>query len=108
MYSRILIVAFATAIALPVAAHAQSDAPEMTRAQVREELVQLERAGYQPARVDNAHYPEGLLPAEARIRAAGGANSYAVNAVGGATDGRSASGSRSGADGSQSALFAHH
>ncbi|WP_233871985.1 DUF4148 domain-containing protein [Paraburkholderia adhaesiva] len=108
MNIRILIVAIATAVALPVTAHAQSDAPGTTRAQVRQEIVQLERAGYQPARIDNANYPDDILAAETRIRAAGGANSYAVTAVGGATDGRSESGSRLAANGSQSALFAHH
>ncbi|WP_233889809.1 hypothetical protein [Paraburkholderia flagellata] len=70
--------------------------------------MQLERAGYQPALVDNAHYPDDRLAADARIRAAGGANSHAVNATGGVKDGRSTSGNRLGANGSQSALFARH
>ncbi|RQH01664.1 DUF4148 domain-containing protein [Paraburkholderia dinghuensis] len=108
MNIRILIVAIATAISLPVVAHAQSDASGTTRAQVRQEIVQLERVGYQPARLDNANYPDDILAAEARIRAAGGANSYAVNAVGGATDGHSDSGIRLVASGSQSQLFSHH
>lgn len=60
MHSRIFIVAIATAIVLPVAAYARSDASGTTRAQVRREIVQLERAGYQPARVDNAPYPDDL------------------------------------------------
>ena len=107
MNSRLLIVAVAAAISLPVAVHAQTDVFGVTREQVREELEQLERAGYQPSR-NNPHYPDDLLAAQARIRAAAGADPYAVNAVGGATDGRSTSGSRVGANGSQNALFAHH
>ncbi|WP_233889805.1 DUF4148 domain-containing protein [Paraburkholderia flagellata] len=108
MHSRIFIVAVATAVALPVAAHAQSDASSVTREQVRQELVQLERAGYQPARVDNAHYPDDLLAANARIRAAAGADPYAVNAMGGAVNDRSASGRRVSVNASQRALYAHH
>jgi hypothetical protein len=106
MNSRLLIVAVAAAISLPVAAHAQTDVSGVTREQVREELEQLVRAGYQPGR-NNPHYPDDLLAAQARIRAVAGADPYAVNAVGGATDGRSTSGSRVGANGSQNALFAH-
>ncbi|WP_028221804.1 DUF4148 domain-containing protein [Paraburkholderia oxyphila] len=108
MHSRIFIVAIATAIALPVAAHAQSDASRVTREQVRQELVQLERAGYRPGRANDPHYPDDLLAAEARIRAAASADPYAVSAVGGAANDRSASGSREGVNGAQNALFAHH
>lgn len=107
MNIRLLIVSVAAAVSLPVAARAQTDGASVTRGQVRKELVQLERAGYQPGR-NNPHYPDDLLAAQARIRAAVGTNPYAVNAVGGATDGLSASGSRVGANVSQNALFAHH
>ncbi|SKC76708.1 protein of unknown function [Burkholderia sp. CF099] len=107
MNSRLLIVAVAAAISLPVAVHAQTEVSSVTRKQVREELEQLERAGYQPSR-NNPHYPDDLLAAQARIRAAAGTNPYAVNAVGGATDGLSTSGSRVGANVSQNALLAHH
>jgi hypothetical protein len=107
MNSRLLIVAVVAAISLPVAVHAQTEVSSVTRKQVREELEQLERAGYQPSR-NNPHYPDDLLAAQARIRAAAGTNPYAVNAVGGATDGLSTSGSRVGANVSQNALLAHH
>jgi hypothetical protein len=46
MNSRFFIIAIATAFSVPVAAHAQTEGSSLTRAQVREELVQLERAGY--------------------------------------------------------------
>jgi hypothetical protein len=107
MNIRLLIVSVAAAVSLPVAAHAQTDGASAKREQVRKELVQLERAGYQPGRND-PHYPDHLLAAEARIRAVAGTDPYAVEAVGGATDGRSASGSRVDANVSQNALFAHH
>ena len=108
MNIRTFIVSVAAAISLPVAAHAQADGSSVTRAKLREELVQLERAGYQPGRND-PHYPDNLLAAEARIRAAAGADPYAVSAVGGTTDGRSDSGSRVGATVPQNnALYAHH
>ncbi|QBR02576.1 DUF4148 domain-containing protein [Paraburkholderia pallida] len=108
MHSRIFIVAIATAIVLPAAAHAQSDASRVTREQVRQELVQLERAGYRPGRANDPHYPDDLLAAEARIRTAASTDPYAVGAVGGVTNDRSASGSRVGVNGAQNALFAHH
>jgi uncharacterized membrane protein len=47
MKSLIQAVVVAAALAAPVAVFAQSNAP-LTRAQVRAELVQLEKAGYKP------------------------------------------------------------
>jgi Domain of unknown function (DUF4148) len=107
MKNRLLIVSVAATIALPVAVHAQTDGSGVTREQVREELEQLEHVGYQPGR-NSPHYPDDLLAAEARIREAAGADPYAVNAVGRATVGRFASGSRVGTNVSQNALFAHN
>ena len=49
MKSLIQAVVVAAALAAPVAVFAQSNQP-VTRAQVRAELVQLEKAGYHPAR----------------------------------------------------------
>ncbi|MGF6981382.1 hypothetical protein QFZ99_000858 [Paraburkholderia atlantica] len=51
----------------PVASFAQTDAP-VTRAQVRAELVKLERAGYNPI-PDDVDYPSRLQKAEARLQA---------------------------------------
>lgn len=79
----------AAAVALPALSFAQSNQP-LTRAQVRAELVQLEKAGYNPAS-DETQYPRNILAAEARVSAQNGptASSY-----GSATVGSSASGSR--------------
>jgi Domain of unknown function (DUF4148) len=48
----------------PVAAAAQAGG--LTRAQVRADLVQIEKAGYNPAG-DNTQYPKNLQAAEARV-----------------------------------------
>jgi hypothetical protein len=48
MNFRQLILAVATALAFPIASHAQEATSTVTRAQVRAELVQLEKVGYMP------------------------------------------------------------
>ncbi|HEV3430676.1 MAG TPA: DUF4148 domain-containing protein [Paraburkholderia sp.] len=84
MKSLIQAVAVAVALVVPVASFAQSNGP-VTRAQVRAELVQLEKAGYSPARGNDPHYPDDILAAEAKVAAQN-------SAVGGVADGSSASG----------------
>ncbi|MFB9124396.1 DUF4148 domain-containing protein [Paraburkholderia dipogonis] len=49
-------------------AFAQTNAPK-TRAEVRAELVQLEKSGYNPAARDDATYPADLQAAEVRVAA---------------------------------------
>ncbi|MBB3258339.1 hypothetical protein F4827_003207 [Paraburkholderia bannensis] len=88
MKSLIQTVAVAVALIVPVASFAQSNVSSngpVTRAQVRAELVQLEKAGYSPARGSDPHYPDDLLAAEAKVAAQN-------KAVGGVADGSSASG----------------
>ncbi|MCC8395226.1 DUF4148 domain-containing protein [Paraburkholderia sp. MMS20-SJTR3] len=70
-------------LAASVSVFAQSNAP-ITRAQVRAELIQLERNGYHVGDGDQAHYPEAIQEAEARIAARNGA---AASAYGGAAAG---------------------
>jgi uncharacterized membrane protein len=84
MKSLIQAVVVVAAVAAPVAVFAQSNAPA-TRAQVRAELVQLEKAGYHVGDGDNAHYPEAIQAAEAKVSAQN-------NSVGGVAGGSSASG----------------
>ncbi|ALE57535.1 DUF4148 domain-containing protein [Paraburkholderia sp. SIMBA_055] len=60
----------AAALAAPVASFAQSNQP-VTRAQVRAELVQLEKAGYNPVG-DHVDYPANLQAAQTRVNAANG------------------------------------
>lgn len=86
MKSLIQAVAVAVALVVPVASFAQSNGP-VTRAQVRAELAQLEKAGYSPARGNDPHYPDDILAAEAKVAAQN-------SAVGGVADGSTASGGR--------------
>jgi hypothetical protein len=78
----------AAVLAIPaVSSFAQSNQP-VTRAEVKAQLVQLEKAGYQPGAGDRTEYPRNIQAAEARVSAANGAAAD----VGGVTDGTSASG----------------
>lgn len=64
-WSRAIIVA--AMLSEPLASFAQSSQP-VSRAQVRAELVRLEKAGYSPAAVD-ATYPADIQAARARVHA---------------------------------------
>ncbi|BBU27598.1 hypothetical protein BTHE68_13320 [Burkholderia sp. THE68] len=55
----------AAVVSSPLASFAQSSAP-VSRAEVRAELIQLEKAGYSPA-AEDASYPAKLQAAEARV-----------------------------------------
>lgn len=55
-----------TVLSAPAFSFAQSNAP-LTRAQVRAELIELERAGYHGG--DNVHYADAIQAAEARVAA---------------------------------------
>jgi len=68
MKSLIEAVVIAALITAPLAAFAQSNQP-VTRAQVRAELVQLEKAGYNPATANDSTYPADIQAAESRVQA---------------------------------------
>jgi hypothetical protein len=68
MKSLIQAVAVAVALVVPVASFAQSNSP-VTRAQVRAELVQLEKAGYHVGDGDHTNYPQEIQAAEAKVAA---------------------------------------
>ena len=87
MNSFIKVVAIAVVLSAPVASFAQLNQP-VTRAEVRNQLVQLEKAGYNPASADNATYPADLQAAEARVAGQNGSTS----GVGGVVSGSSESG----------------
>jgi hypothetical protein len=77
----------AAALAIPaVSSFAQSNQP-VTRAEVKAQLVQLEKAGYQPT-TNDTQYPRDIQAAEARVSA----ENSATASVGGVSDGTSASG----------------
>jgi hypothetical protein len=79
------IAAIALALAAPVASFAQANQP-LTRAEVRAQIVQLEKAGYNPNVVNDARYPADIQAAQARVDA--------QDAYGGASEGSSQGGSR--------------
>lgn len=61
-------VVVAVALVAPVASFAQSSST-LARAQFREELVQLEKAGYHVGDGDQAHFPEAIMVVEAKVSA---------------------------------------
>ena len=78
----------AAVFAIPAISFAQSNQP-ITRAQVRAELIQLEKAGYNPAG-DQTQYPQNIEAAQARVNAA---NGVSASSYGSSTNGTSASSS---------------
>ncbi|MFL9899921.1 DUF4148 domain-containing protein [Paraburkholderia fungorum] len=90
MKSLIEAAVIAALITAPLAAFAQSNQP-VTRAEVRAQLVQLEKAGYDPAMSNADDYPANIQAAEARIAAQ---NTVAqTSGYGSATNGSSQAGS---------------
>jgi cytochrome c556 len=85
MKSLIQAVVVAAALVAPVAVFAQSNEP-VTRAQVRAELVQLEKAGYNPAHGEDPYYPADIQAAEAKVAAQNGAASGYGGVVSGSSD----------------------
>jgi hypothetical protein len=79
MKSLVQAVVIAAALAAPVAVFAQSNQQPVTRAQVRADMVQVEKAGFNPARSNPNEYPANIQAAEARVAAqnsaVGGVNS---------------------------------
>jgi hypothetical protein len=62
----------ATVLAAPALSFAQAEQQPVTRAQVRAELVQLEKAGYRPG-LSSPYYPADLQAAQARVAEQNGA-----------------------------------
>ncbi|MGV2290719.1 DUF4148 domain-containing protein [Trinickia sp. YCB016] len=91
MKSIVYAAVIATVLAAPVASFAQSAQP-VSRAQVRAELVQLEKAGYQPGS-DNLTYPSDIQAAEQRVHgqdvqaAAAGTSGYGPQVSGASQSG---------------------
>ena|SRR5437868_2293681 len=86
MKSLIQAVVVAAALVAPVVSFAQSDAPK-TRAQVRAELVQLEKAGYNPAHGEDPYYPADIQAAEAKVAAQNSAATGCGGVVSGSSEG---------------------
>lgn len=85
MKSLIKAVAVAVVLSAPVASFAQSNQP-VTRAQVKAQLIQLEKAGYNPATANDLDYPTNIQAAEARVAAQNGSTSAVGGVVGGSSE----------------------
>ncbi|BBU29628.1 hypothetical protein BTHE68_33620 [Burkholderia sp. THE68] len=90
MKSFVKAVAIAAVVVAPALSFAQADS-SVTRDQVKQDLRQVEAAGYDPSRSDNTSYPSDIQAAESRVSRQNNAD---VNAYGGAAGGASASGMR--------------
>ena len=69
MKSLVYAMVAASALSIPFASYAQSVSPDngpVTRAQVRQDLINVEQAGYRPIGRD-PHYPEDIQAAEQRV-----------------------------------------
>jgi hypothetical protein len=68
MKSLVHTVVIAAALSAPVAVFAQSNQP-VTRTQLREEMIELLKAGYNPVSAREIEYPLDLWAAQARVAA---------------------------------------
>jgi Domain of unknown function (DUF4148) len=105
MNFRQLTLVVAATLAFPIASHAQETTSTLTRAQVRAELIQIEKAGYRPGNND-PHYPDDIQAAEARIGAQRNTAANIENSFGGVQDSSAASGRPADVTGLGS-LYAH-
>ncbi|RKF50797.1 DUF4148 domain-containing protein [Paraburkholderia fungorum] len=103
MKSLIQAVVIAAVLAAPVASFAQSNQP-VTRAQVRAELIQLEKAGYQPGRAD-PYYPADIQAAQNRVVAQNGTAQSTESSFGGVVSGSSQAGHPVPVNGPKSVYF---
>lgn len=87
MKSLINAVAVIAALTIPVASFAQENS-NVTRAQVRNELAQVEKAGYRVGQGDQATYPAPIQAAMARVAA----QDKSAGGFGGVSNGSSAAG----------------
>ncbi|TCK36831.1 uncharacterized protein DUF4148 [Paraburkholderia sp. BL8N3] len=85
----IVCIAAVLALASPLTTFAQGTNQQVTRAQVKAELVQLESVGYQP-NTNDLHYPRDIQAAEAKVDQLPSAR----ESYGGAADGTTASSPR--------------
>ena len=107
MKSLIKAVAVAAVLAVPVVSFAQSSQP-VTRGEVRAQLVQLEKAGYNPSNSSDTQYPANIQAAEAKVAAANGPDN---SGVGGVADGSSQAGGQRASFSASSysaPVFEHH
>jgi hypothetical protein len=66
MKSLVIAIAAATALSAPLVSFAQQSNQPLTRAEVKAQLAQLEKNGYNPSATD-PYYPADIQAAEARV-----------------------------------------
>ncbi|WP_321856775.1 DUF4148 domain-containing protein [Burkholderia cenocepacia] len=69
MKSLVVTAAAAVLLAAPALSFAQQAKSPVTRAQVLQELIDLESVGYNPARGEIGNYPDDILAAQERLQA---------------------------------------
>ncbi|RQS36339.1 DUF4148 domain-containing protein [Burkholderia sp. Bp8992] len=69
MKSLVVTAAAAVLLAAPALSFAQQAQSPVTRAQVLQELIDLESVGYNPAHGEADNYPEDIMAAQARLQA---------------------------------------
>jgi Domain of unknown function (DUF4148) len=94
MKSLIQVVVIGAALSAPVVSFAQSSEP-ITRAQVKSEVVALEKSGYPPAAANDFNYPQIAQAGEERMAAnsGNGVSGEAATGFGGAVEHSNISGS---------------
>jgi Domain of unknown function (DUF4148) len=95
-----------TVLAAPAVSFAQSSKDPITRAQVRADLVQLEKAGYRPG-IDDPYYPANIQAAEARVHPQSATTTDTSSYGGVPLTGTSASGTTAGGVEGHSIYFGH-
>ena len=106
MKSLIKAVAIAAILAAPVVSFAQQSNQPLTRAEVRQQLIELEHAGYNPATTNDYDYPANIQAAEARVAAQKeGAPQSQATGYGPAVSASSQSGSPATTAGTKSIFF---
>ncbi|QSN63846.1 DUF4148 domain-containing protein (plasmid) [Caballeronia sp. M1242] len=93
MKSIVKAVAAAAVLVAPALSFAQTDSA-VGRAQVQQDLRQVEAAGYNPAQADPTTYPSDVQNAERRVSSQNGAMQGERSAYGGVDNGTSAAGMR--------------
>lgn len=110
MKSIVKAVAIAAVMVAPALSFAQSDS-SVTRAQVKQDLQQVEAAGYDPSKDDQTTYPNDVQAAESRMHQQNGARPNYNNDYGGMNNGTAASGMRGmpmrNNDGTKGVYFGH-
>ena len=96
-------VVLSSTLAAPVVSFAQSSGP-VTRAQVRTELVQVEKAGYHVGEGDKTSYPAAIQAAEAKVAA----QNDAASGYGGVVSGSTETGRLSVSATNWNAMYNHH